>query len=183
MKKENQRVMLTKRLLKDSLIAILKKENIHKVSIRELCENAGINRTTFYNHYGSQYDVLAEMENELLDHVQKNISKPIQKENEEGVKRLAELLEYLEDNVEMSRLLINNNVDEDFPQKLLYLPQIQSLVNQHFVGQYKKEQIPFVSDFVIYGSYNLVKRWINSNERIPAEELSELLLNLIDKLV
>ena len=47
MQKENQRVMLTKQLLKESLIYLMKKKEIQKVSVSELCHNAGINRVTF----------------------------------------------------------------------------------------------------------------------------------------
>ena len=65
-KKENQRITLTKRLLQDALINLLRTTDISKISIRELCEKAGINRTTFYNHYGSQYDVLKELSGNFL---------------------------------------------------------------------------------------------------------------------
>jgi AcrR family transcriptional regulator len=49
-KKENRRVRLTKQLLKEKDTA--------KISISELGHKAGINRTTFYYHYGSQHDLL-----------------------------------------------------------------------------------------------------------------------------
>ena len=56
-KRENQRIMLSKRLIKESLTRLLASESIHKISVRMLCEEAGINRSTFYKYYGSQYDV------------------------------------------------------------------------------------------------------------------------------
>ena len=71
-KKENQRIMLTKRLVQDALIILLRTTDISKISIRELCEKAGINRTTFYNHYGSQYDVLKDiLAHEYMDNRKK----------------------------------------------------------------------------------------------------------------
>ena len=60
---ENQRVRLSKQMLRSSLIEILGEKSIHKVSIREICDRAQINRTTFYKYYGSQYDLLLDMEN------------------------------------------------------------------------------------------------------------------------
>ena len=71
-KKINQRVMLSKRLIKESLTELLKTKGIHNLSVRLLCETAGINRTTFYKYYGSQYDVLAEMEEELLEAINRS---------------------------------------------------------------------------------------------------------------
>ena len=59
-KKEDRRVTMTKRLLKDALTEMLRKEDIYHVSIRELCERADVNRTTFYKYYGNQFDLLAE---------------------------------------------------------------------------------------------------------------------------
>lgn len=69
-RRENQRVMLTKRLIRESLIRLMVQESVHKISIRMLCEDAGVNRSTFYKYYGSQYDVLAEVEAEFIAGIQ-----------------------------------------------------------------------------------------------------------------
>lgn len=61
-KKEDRRIAMTKRLLKAALIELLKEQDIYHISIRELCERADVNRTTFYKYYGSQFDLLTDME-------------------------------------------------------------------------------------------------------------------------
>ena len=53
MEKQNQRIMLTKQLIHAAFLRLLRSKGIREISIRELCDEAGINRTTFYNHYGS----------------------------------------------------------------------------------------------------------------------------------
>ncbi len=68
-KKENQRIMLTKQLLQTAFLKLLQLKPIHAISIRELCTEAGINRTTFYYHYGSQYDLLADISGRFLDSI------------------------------------------------------------------------------------------------------------------
>ena|GEM_PF-5834913 len=68
-KKENQRIMLTKQLLQTAFLKLLQLKSIHAISIRELCAEAGINRTTFYYHYGSQYDLLADISGRFLDSI------------------------------------------------------------------------------------------------------------------
>ena len=65
-KKSNQRIILTKKLVHSAFLDLLREKGIREISIRELCNRAGINRTTFYNHYGSQYDVFAEISNRYL---------------------------------------------------------------------------------------------------------------------
>ena len=40
--KENQRIMLTKQLLQNALLKLLKTVPLHAISIRELCKEAGL---------------------------------------------------------------------------------------------------------------------------------------------
>lgn len=57
----NQRVRLTKTLLQNALLKILQEKPICKISVRELCQLAEINRSTFYQHYDRPEDVLTEI--------------------------------------------------------------------------------------------------------------------------
>ena len=66
----NQRIMLTKKLFNNSLIDMLQTQNIYQISIRELCQYAVINRSTFYKYYRSQFDLLSEIEQDLLFNVE-----------------------------------------------------------------------------------------------------------------
>ena len=63
---ENQRVRLTKRMLKDALVQLMETKPLEKITIYELCAKAEINRTTFYKYYGSQYDLLDDIKADFL---------------------------------------------------------------------------------------------------------------------
>ena len=58
---ENQRVRLSKMLLKNALIKLLKEKPLEKITIYGLCAEAQLNRVTFYKYYGSQYDLLTDI--------------------------------------------------------------------------------------------------------------------------
>ncbi|MBQ6035886.1 MAG: TetR family transcriptional regulator, partial [Lachnospiraceae bacterium] len=60
------RVRYTKEVLKKALLDLLKTKPISKVTIKELCEAAGLNRGTFYLHYYEPNDVLKEIEEDFL---------------------------------------------------------------------------------------------------------------------
>ena len=66
MDNENQRVKLTKRLLREALISLMEEKQIQQISVRELCEKAEINRSTFYKHYGAPENILQEIQQELI---------------------------------------------------------------------------------------------------------------------
>ena len=54
-------------------------------------------------------------------------------ENQESVQeRVALVFHYLEDNLSISRLLLNSNADPSFAEKLFALPKIGDLMRTHF---------------------------------------------------
>ena len=49
--KEDLRVKKTKNALRKALSTLLKTKSLDKITIMEICENAMVNRVTFYSHY------------------------------------------------------------------------------------------------------------------------------------
>lgn len=173
--KINQRIMITKKMLKSSLIEILKTKSIYKVSIRELCEKAEINRSTFYKYYGSQFDLLAEMESDVISLVTESLSD----EADKNSYSLAEMCSYLENNIELSRLLINNNIDPQFPEKIFSLPEVRQIINRVLGTKYAESEFEYISNFLTYGAYQIIRLWINKENRESPEEIANLILNRI----
>jgi len=50
-----------------ALISLLKKKPLEYITVSEICKTAGVNRSTFYLHYGTIGDLLAETTRYLLD--------------------------------------------------------------------------------------------------------------------
>ena len=44
----------------DALVALLEQKEFKDISIMDVCERAGVNRSTFYAHYDNLYDLLKE---------------------------------------------------------------------------------------------------------------------------
>ena len=179
-KRENQRVMLTRRLIQESLTRLLARESIHKVSIRSLCEEAGVNRSTFYKYYGSQYDVLAEMEAEMIGRVREALEDGDSSSEAIG-RKMEAICSYFEQNMAAIRVLVGNNVDPDFPEKLFSLPQIRGYIMEGLGDRYSGEQKEYVYVFLINGCYRLVREWIATEGRCSFREVARLLQELIDR--
>jgi len=67
LKKTDARVRYTQKILKESLLKVLKEKPINKITVKEVCELAELNRATFYSHYSDCFDLLASIENELVE--------------------------------------------------------------------------------------------------------------------
>ena len=178
-KKQNQRIMLTKRLLANAFLQMLEDTPIHAISIRQLCEKAGINRTTFYNHYGSQYDLLEDMSSRFLDEIAGRLNKADVDDRESIQERVTLVLVYFEENRELSRLLLSNNIDPHFAERLFALPKITDLLGAATKGCADPSRSHAVTSFAIHGSYRLLREWIEqSDNRMSPVEEADLILEL-----
>ena len=66
-KKMTRMAKRNQKLLADVLVELLNEKEFGKVTISELSRRAGVSRTMFYNYYYDIYDLVEEVENDLID--------------------------------------------------------------------------------------------------------------------
>ena len=71
--KNDARIRYTKMVIKDSFFQLLKQKPVEKITVKEICEMAQINRATFYRYYENQYDLLSVIENDMFQNIQDTI--------------------------------------------------------------------------------------------------------------
>jgi AcrR family transcriptional regulator len=64
--KNDRRVTYTRTALRDALIELMHNQHISGITVKSICERADVNRSTFYLHYRDQYDLLHQVEQEVL---------------------------------------------------------------------------------------------------------------------
>ena len=175
--KENQRVMLTKRLLKESLIRLMSKKELRKITVSELCEDAGINRATFYKHYNAPYDLLHEIEMKAVKEIHDilidfNINEPDDLE-----KRIVAVCRYLRNNRETTRLIFQNGTTiNDFSSELIYK---ESPWYDRFFKEYGEPASNILMTFTSSGAYFAVKQWIEEDDTTTPEEMGKMLSSIV----
>lgn len=175
-RKENQRVKLTKKLLKDSLIGLMHNKPIGKITIKEICENAEINRSTFYLYYTDQYALLKEIENELIAHAQEHLKKI---DSDAGsLQYLAALLSYIQDHADIFRTLLCRQESLSFQSafvetSFLNLKLKLSLNCPESVAGY-------VYNYLIMGCLSMIKQWIEAGFDLSSKDMADLIFRLSD---
>lgn len=61
------RVRYTRRVIREAFLELMGEKNADRINVKEICDMAQINRTTFYKHYENIYDLLEKLENEMMD--------------------------------------------------------------------------------------------------------------------
>lgn len=174
-KRDDRRVLMTKRMLKQTLIELLKKKDIYHISIRELCEAADVNRTTFYKHYGSQFELLGDMEKDILE----VITKAFRRNESNPEKIIYAVCSYLEDNIELARIIINNNVDPSFAHNLFAMNHIKENALRNLSGPKNAAEFEYAYNFITYGAFRAVCVWLNKEDRESPEFIAKLIAKMM----
>lgn len=180
---ENQRIRLSRKMLKDSLIRLLRKKDIQQIPIQKICQDAQINRTTFYKYYGSQYELLNDIEKDVFDDLEACLSDCEPFDPYFGNDGLTQTLSYFEDEREKCLMLINSTTDKEFAEKLFSLPVIQNLIKKNTPQDYTEEQVRYVHTFITNGGYAMIRQWANSENRETPHEMSVLIQKMMSKLM
>lgn len=61
----------TRDQLKSALIELLKKKHFIEITIKEIAEAAGYDRSSFYRYYDDKYQLTEEIEEELIDRIER----------------------------------------------------------------------------------------------------------------
>ena len=64
--KTDARVKYTKMVLKKALLELMQSKPINKITVKEVCARAELNRATFYAHFSDCFDLLKSIEEELF---------------------------------------------------------------------------------------------------------------------
>lgn len=176
----NQRIMLTKRLLKDGLLRLLSIKSLDKISVSELCAEAGINRATFYHHYQIPHDVLIDLEKDIIHDLEALSQTPASLQDARIC--LENICSYLKDHADLLKILIRSHTDAD-------LARIFRELNKELWKLYRemnsplqkpdKTNLTLASTFLSCGSYGMICLWLTEDIDKTPQEIVDLLLTVI----
>lgn len=178
--KENQRIAVTKRMLKEGLLRLLEEKPLEKIRVSELCEESGINRATFYRHYEAPKNVLLELE---MDFTRQLIPRPgkYPKTAEETQQALEDICTYIYNNAAVAEVLFRCNTEEDIVQGInefcRYYWDLRK--TEKDFRDVDEDTARMVTALLGGGIYCLLRQWIM--EKIPKTpaEIAAIMYNAI----
>ncbi|MGN0539615.1 MAG: TetR/AcrR family transcriptional regulator [Candidatus Fimenecus sp.] len=175
--KNNQRTRISKYMFKSAIMDLLKEKcSVNKISVRELCERAELNRSTFYAHYNEPKDLLEELENELLQSTEEHLQK-IGEENDIGAhKYILSFLKYIKDNDKPFRALLVDSADPAFRSRFMQQTIVQFVENLNIAFPEEIEQ--YIYSYILNGSTGILIQWIRSDYDADENTICELLFSI-----
>lgn len=69
MKKEDYRKLHTQKSLYRTILLLLEKESLDKISVVDICTATNVHRTTFYSHFEDKYDLVRKALHEIREDI------------------------------------------------------------------------------------------------------------------
>ena len=108
--------------MQDALIDLMRERPLGSITIKALCEQADVNRSTFYAHYDSIEELLHDIEDETMAWVTTALDQLLMQPDAAGVEHVIEhICRYIADNRNHLQVLMSSTADLDFQQQLLGL--------------------------------------------------------------
>lgn len=170
--KDNRRAKMTDVLIKNSLIELMKDKPLRSVSVRAICENADINRSTFYAHYADQYSLIKALEDELLNEVVAFIDERELRVRQ--VEAMSRLLTYFENRKDLFLCLRANSTE--------FSRRLEQTIHDEYISKYKKRgrslkgSSEYRVEFLAAGTIRLVELWLLKEQRETPEEMAKMIL-------
>lgn len=173
-KKDNQRVKITKKIIRETLVDMIGEMSINKITVSSLCKRAEINRSTFYNYYDDIYDLLKKIEDEIFTEIKEDVEKH-ELDGSRSFTDAQHMLEKIKENKKLYCILAENYNDKEFFNKIKDIGKT-ICINKWKHMNPKLDHKYLEALYIVYsnGHFNLMMEWLNGNLDITEKDIIDL---------
>ena len=147
--------------LEDSLFLLMEEKTFEEIKIGEICDKAGVGRTSFYRHYIDKEDVLVSAYNRMW-------------QDWCDIHKVKERKKFTLDNAETFfayNLSIKNRLD------VTYKNHLDTVILKSFEQSMKdeKDEHGYENRFYGYGLFGILKEWWSRGFKETSHEVAEIL--------
>ena len=177
--RDNRSTRRTRSAIREALAEMLAVKPLGKITVQELIDRANICRTTFYAHYEDIYDLLSEVENDILSEIREGLEgldqAPIRVE--EQYPAIEAVVAVYARHEKLIRLLNGPNGDPAFDARLQdTIYQLTRDLRKVKEGDaFDEERHRLYSCYVISGGISVLNRMLSANLPIDPKEAGRVL--------
>ena len=167
MKKQPEVTARTKRAIMDAFCELYSQKPVEKISVQEIANMAGYNRSSFYQHFRDIYD--------LLDHVEKDVLEMMHRRLQMGNESVKEMISVFDEKGFYLNALFGDYGGNRFLERLKAAVPFES----HKLSISNKDRkLPYLMEFHLSTVISLLRLWHRRQKDIPTEELLDMIFRL-----
>ena len=190
MNKNESRYFNTAIRMDEALITLLEKKDFEYITIKEICDTAGVNRSTFYLHYENTFDLLQETTRYILDkhfaYYSSDTKEITARFTNAELKDLLFItseylvpyLTFIKDNQRIFRVSIKNfkslSLNDVYGKMFEYI--FNPILERFNVPENKRS---YMIKFYLTGVYGIVTEWLDRNCSDDMETITEVIIDCV----
>lgn len=176
------RILKTQERLQNALLELLGEKELKAITVKEICEKAGISRNAFYQHYGYKEDVYDQMVAKATERIRNALAPVIPDETKFQQDTVRQYAKHIIEEISEVRELIYVMLKRDdgvFLRQLTDLIFGQNLTNAlPFFGIEDSEELRLYYEYHSAGMAAFIIRWV-LNEDLTEEAAASLLVDIL----
>ena len=180
MKKQPDVTAATKQTFIDAFCILNKVKPIEKITIKELTDKAGYNRSTFYKYFRDVYDLLTFIEDEIIVHIKNIIIANINDWNF-GEEFFLEFTKVHEEKAKYFDVLLGN------PNGLRFVERLKIELTSVYINEFHLSnddiKTTYILEFYLSAVIFTMRRWLINKRDIPSGELAKLIRNMLTEAI
>ncbi|MEG2097061.1 MAG: TetR/AcrR family transcriptional regulator [Pseudoflavonifractor sp.] len=179
--KDDQRTRMTRRLLQEALVELMREKPLRAVTVKELCARAEVNRSTFYLHYYDIYALMEELENQIGGELTAALSAIPKLADQDSFSAFYQAMFALfARHAELCEILLGENGDKAFVDKLFAVGRENCVAEWcRLYPNASQRQVEFYYVFLSSGCVGLLREWFAGGCKAPAELIARQVQELV----
>ncbi len=180
--KQDKRSVRTRKLIKLALLKLVRTKEIDDITITELTALAGINRNSFYTHYDNVYNILDDINCDIISTIDSIVSKYTYNSFRDNPYPVMN---------EFSSVITNNKY---FTEYLLFsrssgelIKKLKENLCERFYNIYSSERgndrpyVKYMLAFLVGGVIDVYQMWFSSEKDVSLEEVTKKTAELLKR--
>lgn len=175
MKKNPAQTEITQKNFQEAFWTLYEKQSIDKITVKDVCNLAGYNRSTFYQYYADVYDILHKYENQLLKEIDEFVIQLVnQAKNLDASQAMQAIFEFFERNNRYVSILFGSHGDLEFTHKAA--ENLKPIWIEYFfqIGDYASAEVDLLMEYYISGILSMYQKWFFDPKGVTLERMIQL---------
>jgi AcrR family transcriptional regulator len=155
----DRRVKYTKMVIRQSLMTLISKMPLAKISVTDICQQADINRGTFYAYYKDPTDLYEQIKKNLFEEIESPLNGIIDTSTVYDL--LLQIFRSIQQNKDLCTIILNNSGDKEFLYGIIDIVRGKFLSLWHEkVPEIPVQTLEYLFTFTANGSTGVLQEWL-----------------------
>lgn len=178
--KKDLRIIKTQKNIYNALTNLLKKKSFESIKVSDICTEALINRSTFYDHYNDKYELLIDYINSEKRTLEKALeeNKNINDTKEYYIELIRILINHVDSLKELYHEIIANNQNSIIMNILIDVitKDVEKRINNNLQNKIPSK---IITKFYVGAVVNVCMEWFMNSSLYTKEDIINYLSNLL----